>query len=358
MTALVRYDAACRALAEARSVDEVKDIRDKAIAMQVYAKQAKNRELEADAVEIRMRATRRLDHLRQAQKEEIGLSTGTRMIGTSAGLPITRRDDRPSLASQGIDKNLAHQARVLGALSDDKFEEAVADARNEVTRAFARAVARSEPIEIIKPREDGGTVADLHALAASGYRAGAMLIDPPWKFATWTHVGLAGDRSQPNRSLRNRAAPYATMSLEDICALPVEQLAANDCVLFLWVVRTHIPQAIEIVRRWGFEFKSVAFAWFKGDDPDNLIVPMGTGLWTRAGSEQCWLATRGNPRPLHHDVREVITEKRREHSRKPDCTHDRIERLVAGPYLELFARRERPGWTTWGNEIPVTEAAE
>jgi hypothetical protein len=140
---LVRYDAACRALAEARSVDEVKDIRDKAVAMAAYARQAKNRELEADAVEIRMRATRRLDQMRVAQKETIGLNRGAAGGGKktgSRGLLISPRDDRPTLASQGIDKNLAHQARVLGALSDDKFEIVVAEARDKISRAVRRAV--------------------------------------------------------------------------------------------------------------------------------------------------------------------------------------------------------------------------
>src|SRR5262249_43086763 len=128
MSALIRYDAACRALAEAKSVDEVKDIRDKAVAMAAYAKQAKNRALEADAVEIRMRATRRLDQMRQAQKETVGLNKGTagkgrpKIGGLSDNPPI---DDRPTLESQGIDKNLAHQGRVLGALSDEKFEEII-----------------------------------------------------------------------------------------------------------------------------------------------------------------------------------------------------------------------------------------
>ena len=138
---LVRYDAACRALAEARSVDEVKDIRDKAVAMACYARQAKNRDLEADAVEIRMRATRRLDQLRQAQKETIGLNTGAKGIGTSKGVRV---NEKPTLASQGIDKNLAQQARVLGKLSDEGFEEAVTEARANVEHRRARKRTESE----------------------------------------------------------------------------------------------------------------------------------------------------------------------------------------------------------------------
>jgi hypothetical protein len=142
MTAeLVRYDAACRALAEARLVDEVKEIRDKAIAMACYARQAQNRSLEADAVEIRMRATRKLDELRRAQKETIGLNTGAKGIGTSKGVRV---NEKPTLASQGIDKNLAQQARVLGKLSDEGFEKAVTKARAKVAHRRARKRTESE----------------------------------------------------------------------------------------------------------------------------------------------------------------------------------------------------------------------
>jgi N6-adenosine-specific RNA methylase IME4 len=183
---------------------------------------------------------------------------------------------------------------------------------------------------------------------------GAILADPPWSFATWSHVGLAGDKDQPNRGQRSRAAPYNTMSQADICAMPVSSLAAKDCVLFLWVVQTQLPEAIELISEWGFTFKSVAFSWVKGEGlplfPEDVRVPIGCGYWTRAGFEQCWLATKGKPKRQAADVRQVLHEKRREHSRKPDGIHERIERLVAGPYLELFARQTRPGWTVWGNE--------
>jgi N6-adenosine-specific RNA methylase IME4 len=84
---------------------------------------------------------------------------------------------------------------------------------------------------------------------------------------------------------------------------------------------------------------------------------MGLGYWTRANSEVCLLATRGKPKRLNADVRQAIVEPRRQHSRKPDCVPGRIERLVAGPYLELFARTKRPGWTVWGNQTDKFEAA-
>lgn len=173
---------------------------------------------------------------------------------------------------------------------------------------------------------------------------GAILADPPWPFATWSHKGQG----------RSGEAHYSTMSHEDIYAMPVGDLARSDSVLFLWVVQTQLEQAAELVGRWGFALKSIAFVWIKGSSlplfPDDQRAQMGMGKWTRAESEQCWLATRGRPARLNADVRQAILEPRREHSRKPDCVYERIERLVAGPYLELFARTTRPGWTAWGNE--------
>lgn len=138
--ALVRYDTACRALAEAKSVDEAKEIRDRAVAMAAYARQAKNRDLEADAVEIRLRATRRLDELVKAQAATVGLHEGGR---PKTGLP-DNPVSKPTLASQGIDKNLANQARVLGRMSDSEFEETVADARDTVTRVVRRTIRTIE----------------------------------------------------------------------------------------------------------------------------------------------------------------------------------------------------------------------
>src|SRR5262245_54924379 len=182
-TALALYDSARHALAEARRVDEVKSIRDKAVAMADYARQAKNRDLEADAVEIRMRATRRLDQLRQAQKETVGLATGGEHGGRKKidGLRQNPSIIRPTLAMQGIDKNLAQTARVLGKLTEQQFEQAVIDARDAVTRAFktvVNAAAIAQERESYSARaEQGGTVADLVALAASGFRAGVVYVD-------------------------------------------------------------------------------------------------------------------------------------------------------------------------------------
>ncbi len=173
---------------------------------------------------------------------------------------------------------------------------------------------------------------------------GAILADPPWPFATWSHKGQG----------RSGEAHYRTMSHDDLYALPVADVAKPDAVLFLWMVQTQIPEAVRLVESWGFTLKSVAFAWVKGAGlplfPDDIRTQMGMGKWTRAEYEQCWLATRGKPKRINADVRQVILDKRREHSRKPDEVYSRIERLVDGPYLELFARQQRSGWSAWGDE--------
>jgi N6-adenosine-specific RNA methylase IME4 len=137
--------------------------------------------------------------------------------------------------------------------------------------------------------------------------------------------------------------------------LPVARLAADDCALFLWATDPLLPRAFELIQRWGFEYKTVAFYWVKLNSAARHDADYFTGLgyWTRANPEQCLLATRGKPPRRARDVKRLVVEKRREHSRKPDCVRERIERLVGGPYLELFARETKQGWDWWGNQASL-----
>lgn len=172
----------------------------------------------------------------------------------------------------------------------------------------------------------------------------AILADPPWRFETWSEKGTG------------RAPSYTVMGIDDIYAMPVQSLAALDCVLFLWVTWPMLDQGMLTMLEWGFKYKTCAFAWIKADTSqiemfrDDADADMLLGYWTRSNSEVCLLGTRGKPKRLNADVRQGIIEPRRQHSRKPDCVHERIERLVAGPYLELFARQRVPNWDAWGNE--------
>lgn len=166
---------------------------------------------------------------------------------------------------------------------------------------------------------------------------GAILADPPWRFDAWASGG--------NRHPENH---YATQGSDWIRGLPIDATCARDAVLFIWTCCPHLPEALAVIDAWGFTYKTVAFSWMKANMDGSPY--MGLGYWTRANAELCLLATRGHPKRLNADVPQAIYERRREHSRKPDCVHQRIERLVAGPYLELFGRQSRAGWTVWGNE--------
>jgi N6-adenosine-specific RNA methylase IME4 len=154
-----------------------------------------------------------------------------------------------------------------------------------------------------------------------------------------------GDSS---RSIERR---YATMTLDSLKALPIGKLAASDCAMFMWTTGPMMVQAQQLFEAWGFEFKTVAFDWIKTVRSGGDALHWGMGYWTRSNPEYVLLGTKGTPRRLAMDVHSVIMTPVGEHSEKPEEARRRIERLVAGPYLELFARRTAPGWTTWGNEV-------
>jgi N6-adenosine-specific RNA methylase IME4 len=168
---------------------------------------------------------------------------------------------------------------------------------------------------------------------------GAIYADPPWSFRNWSAKGTG----------RNAVSHYDCLDFDALASLPVADLAADDCALFLWAVDPLLPRAFDLIRAWGFEYKTVAFYWVKL----NTAAKHEADYWTRANPEQCLLATRGKPSRKAKDVRRLVVEKRREHSRKPDCVRERIERLVAGPYVELFSRVTKSGWDCWGDQAAL-----
>jgi N6-adenosine-specific RNA methylase IME4 len=166
---------------------------------------------------------------------------------------------------------------------------------------------------------------------------GAILADPPWHFRTYSAKG------------DNRAPPYARMSLDEIKALRVDHMAAPDCVLFLWFLASMLQEGLDVARAWGFTPKTVAFTWVKTGKHGGF--PISTGFWTRRNCEQCLLATRGHPKRIAKNIPELIMAPRREHSRKPDEVRTRIQQLVPGPYLEMFARERAARWNQHGDQI-------
>lgn len=188
-----------------------------------------------------------------------------------------------------------------------------------------------------------------------------ILADPPWQFnSLWGGRPKKIGNNYPSRAID---AHYDTMTIDEIAALPVADLAAPDCVLFMWTCWPVLETSFRVLQDWGFTYKTCAFSWMKADPyclfADDTTPYMGMGYWTRANTEPCLLATRGKPKRIKADVRQGIIAPRREHSRKPDEIHGRIERLVSGPYVELFARAPRSGWDVWGNQTDkFAEAAE
>lgn len=172
--------------------------------------------------------------------------------------------------------------------------------------------------------------------------------DPAWHHRTRSPKGI--NRRHPSRH-------YPTMSLAEICAMPVKAVAAKDCHLFLWTTWPHLQEALQVMQAWGFRYSSCFLTWVKLNPTKGDVIwfdvsdfHVGTGYTSRKNTEILLLGRRGNPKRLSKGVRELMIAARREHSRKPDETFARIEAYCPGPRLELFARESRAGWVTWGNQ--------
>jgi len=172
---------------------------------------------------------------------------------------------------------------------------------------------------------------------------GTVLADPPWQFMNRT-----GKMAPEHRRLHR----YKTMKLSEICALPVREVAAEQSHLYLWVPNALLAEGLQVMSAWGFTYKT-NIVWYKvrkDGGPDGR----GVGFYFRNVTELLLFGIRGRLRTLAPGRREVniVVTQKREHSRKPGQVYDVIERCSKGPFLELFARFQRPGWTQWGDEVP------
>jgi N6-adenosine-specific RNA methylase IME4 len=173
-------------------------------------------------------------------------------------------------------------------------------------------------------------------------RFGTILADPPWRFSNRT-----GKMAPEHR----RLSRYSTMSMEEIMELPVAQVAATKSHLYLWVPNALLKEGMEVMRRWGFTYKN-NIIWYKvrkDGGPDGR----GVGFYFRNVTEMVLFGIRGRIRTLRPGRNQVniVSTRKREHSRKPDELYPLIERCSPGPHLELFARHTRSGWIQWGNEV-------
>ena len=172
-------------------------------------------------------------------------------------------------------------------------------------------------------------------------RYATILADPPWQFQNRT-----GKMAPEHKRLLR----YPTMNLQEICQLPVGHLGAAQAHLYLWVPNALLTEGLEVMRAWGFTYKT-NIVWYKirkDGGPDGR----GVGFYFRNVTELVLFGVRGSMRTLKPGRTQVnlFGTRKREHSRKPDELYDVIEACSPGPYLELFARFRRPGWHQWGNE--------
>jgi N6-adenosine-specific RNA methylase IME4 len=181
-----------------------------------------------------------------------------------------------------------------------------------------------------------------------GRRFGTILADPPWQFQNKT-----GKVAPEHR----RLSRYSTLTLDEIKALPVGKLTADVAHLYLWVPNALLPEGLAVMQAWGFRYKS-NIVWHKVRK-DGGSDGRGVGFYFRNVTELILFGVRGkNARTLAAGRRQVnyLASRKREHSRKPDEQYAVIESCSPGPYFELFARGERPGWTVWGNQADETYA--
>ena len=145
---------------------------------------------------------------------------------------------------------------------------------------------------------------------------------------------------------------YKGMKLEDIKKLNVGGgLADKNCVLFMWATYPMLREALEVIKAWGFEYKSIAFQWIKLNRKNGKPF-YGLGRWTRGNTEPCLIATKGKPKRISASVFQIIEAPLRKHSQKPDEAREKIVQLVGDlPKIELFAREKAEGWDVWGNEV-------
>lgn len=175
-------------------------------------------------------------------------------------------------------------------------------------------------------------------------RFSIIYADPAWSYNDKCHSGKRG-----------AGYKYTVTGTEEIAALPVADLAAENCTLFMWATFPMLLDAFHVIAAWGFTYKTAAFVWVKTNKTATDTDFFGMGNWTRANAEVCLLGVKGKPKRISAGIRQVIRRPIMGHSEKPPEVRDRIVELMGDlPRVELFARQATSGWSIWGNEVEST----
>jgi N6-adenosine-specific RNA methylase IME4 len=164
--------------------------------------------------------------------------------------------------------------------------------------------------------------------------------DPPWQY-----------NDPKNNDPKMGGITYPTMTLNDICEMPVRDISERNCSLFLWATMPMLTEALQVIHSWGFKYTTCAFTWVKLN-PSGEGIYSGLGHWTNGNAELCLFAKKGAPKRIAKNVKQIVMAPRGRHSAKPDEVRHRIVQLVGDlPRIELFARQRTDGWDAWGNEV-------
>ena len=336
---LLRIDEAVALIAQCRTVDEAKQIRDKAEAMRVYLRTQKQSLIgQNDMAEIKLRAERRLGELLADQKAK-----GDRR--STGGRPPKNRshaatDSAPTLKDLGIEKTAASRWQELAKIPAPAFEGYVKEQRATAQGEITSAGIRQEYRGAAKLATKAELAAQLRARPIPHVKDGpfpVIVLDPPWRY----------EKRVEDATHRGRN-PYPDMSIEEICALPIRRLADDNCVLWLWTTNAFMREAFRCLDAWGFREKTI-LTWAKDR--------MGTGDWLRGQTEHAIMSVLGAPTVTLTNQTTLLNASMREHSRKPDEFYSLVDALCPGPKLEMFAREKRDGWSAWGAEVERFEGA-
>lgn len=315
MNELVKVDAFQQALAEAKTIPEVKNLADQAdLFKQWLRKQKAGREAQNKGAEMCLMAQRRLGEMLDKVEREQGKRTDTLL------------HDATKLQSLGIERTASHRWQKLAEIPEDTFQEFIESYNETLEEITTIALIRFWAKKTIKPLTE--------SIPLPGGVFNVIAIDPPWQYGT-AH----------NWDSRRVGAKYPEMSYEQLAALEIP--AADDCVIWLWATNAFIRQALDLAELWEFQQKSI-LTWFKDK--------VGVGYWLRGETEHCLLCTKGNPRKLSDEAFTThLKVKSNNHSAKPDEFYQLVESLCGeaseSTHLEMFARGKRANWKTWGNEL-------
>lgn len=265
-------------------------------------------------------------------EKHLHLSEGKGCQKSDKVKPIDTKKEVADIA--GLSHDTITKIKFIEKNADEKRKKALSEQKvsiNYVYNELKKAEKRKKIQDTFK----------IPSLPKSNKKYNIILSDPPWSFQ---HYSDKGKGKSPDNY-------YKCQNLQDIKDLPIGELAADDCILFMWVTYPFLQKSFEVLNAWGFEYKTVAFTWVKRNKKGEGWF-WGMGYWTRSNAEICLLATKGNIVRQSNSVHQIIDTPVEEHSKKPDIIRDRIVALCGDlPRIELFARKKTEGWDVWGNEV-------